>query len=117
MKKVWLAILMIGIAALLYLFLFDRGKIGDSLIIITDDGFQPSNISVKKDSRVTFRNEGKNDHWPVSDNHPTGDLYPEFDPKKPISPGSSWSFTFLKTGEWGFHDHFHPEVRGVIIVQ
>ena len=42
---------------------------------------------------------------------------PEFDPKKPIPPGSSWAFKPKNIGEWKYHDHLLPHQRGILIVE
>lgn len=86
-------------------------------IRITDQGFVPESISMKRGSRIEFVNETKLETWPASDLHPTHGVYPEFDPQEPISPGSSWTFTFKKTGEWRYHDHLKPNRRGTIKVE
>lgn len=86
------------------------------IIVMTDKGFQPAKISIKKNTRVVFMNKGKNEHWPASDLHPTHGIFPEFDPLEGIVPDKEWSFVFRKAGKWRFHDHLVPELRGEIIV-
>lgn len=89
---------------------------GEAIIIISDEGFSPSEIKIKIGTKVKFVNQSKYWHWPASDLHPTHTLYPEFDPKKPVGPGEEWNFVFEKTGEWDFHDHLASYVTGKIIV-
>jgi hypothetical protein len=60
--------------------------------------------------------ELKQSFWPASDFHPTHNLYPEFDPKKPIAQNSSWVFVFDKSGKWTYHNHLFPSQIGTIIV-
>src|SRR5437899_1855737 len=64
------------------------------IIHIQDTGFSPQAITINQGDAVLFENDGKQDHWPASDPHPTHDLYPEFDPQKAIKPGENWSFFF-----------------------
>ncbi len=85
-------------------------------IVMTDDGFSPSEVTIKEGDKVTFVNEGKNPHWPASNFHPTHGIYPEFDPLKGILPGDEWSF-ILKVGKWHFHDHLYPSFTGTIVVE
>jgi hypothetical protein len=47
-------------------------------------------------------------HWPASDDHPTHEEHPEFDPRKPVQPNTEWSFTFERPGQWKYHDHMNP---------
>ncbi len=85
-------------------------------VSITDSGFSPDTISVAKGGKVTWTNNSSKEHWPASDPHPTHDFYPGFDPLKGIKPGESWSFVFNNPGEWGYHDHLIPHLRGTINV-
>lgn len=87
-----------------------------STIIMKEDSFDPETITIKIGSTVIFKNEDQAARWPASNLHPTHGIYPEFDPRKPIETGDSWSFTFVKGGSWKYHDHLIPSIRGVIIV-
>jgi plastocyanin len=93
------------------------GNGGGNVVSITDDGFDPSTLTVSSGTKVTFENESSDDSWPASDAHPTHQLYPGFDAKKPLLPGDSYSFTFTKTGSWGYHNHLEPDVTGTIVVE
>lgn len=87
------------------------------IVHMDEQGFDPREITVTQKQTVVFENVGKNNRWPASNIHPTHQIYPEFDPKKGIAPGESWSFTFAKTGEWRYHDHLKPELTGKIVVK
>jgi plastocyanin len=89
---------------------------GDGIITISNDGFVPSSLKVKKGTSVRFINKTSQWHWPASDLHPSHSIYPEFDPKNPIGPGQEWSFIFDKVGTWNFHDHLSPLMMGTITV-
>lgn len=88
----------------------------DSTIEITWSGFMPNQISVHARDTITFINKDTAAHWPASDIHPSHGIYPSFDPKKAIAPGSTWRFPFDRTGTWRFHDHLAPEFTGVVQV-
>lgn len=90
---------------------------GDNVVKITDDGFEPSTLTVNAGDAVEFKNESSDDAWPASNVHPTHQLYPGFDAKKPLLSGDSYSFTFSKTGTWGYHNHLEPDVQGTIVVK
>lgn len=79
-------------------------------------GFYPSKVTVHVGETVRFTSRLGQDFWPASDFHPNHLLYPEFDPKKPIKSGQDWTFTFTKPGQWSFHDHFHPNLTGTVVV-
>ncbi|MBI2009827.1 MAG: cupredoxin domain-containing protein [Candidatus Chisholmbacteria bacterium] len=85
-------------------------------ITVTADGFDPQELEVDQNSLITFVNKDSVDHWPASNVHPTHDLYPEFDPQKPIHPGDFWIFKPKNVGTWRFHDHLHPHQRGTLTV-
>ncbi|MDA1337262.1 MAG: hypothetical protein O3C23_00630, partial [bacterium] len=80
------------------------------------DGWFPQELTLEKGDTVTFTTAGDKFFWPASNIHPTHSIYPEFDPKKPIPVGESWSFTFNKPGTWRFHDHIQASNIGEIIV-
>lgn len=90
---------------------------GNHTVVVTFDGFSPSTITIKQGETISFINKGDDDHWPASDGHPVHDNYPQFDSKRPIRPGGSWTFKFDKVGKWGYHDHLYPGSRGSVIVE
>lgn len=87
-------------------------------ILINMDGtaFSPNTITVKKNTKVVFKNISDEPRWPASNIHPTHGIYPEFDPERPIQPGELWSFVFAKIGIWRMHDHLAPRILGTITV-
>ena len=90
---------------------------GDNVVQMKADGFEPSTLTIKSGDTVEFKNESGEDKWPASNVHPTHELYPGFDAKKPLLPGDTYSFTFTKSGSWGYHNHLEPEIQGTIVVQ
>ncbi len=86
-------------------------------ISITDTGFEPSTVTVKAGTPVTFVNNGQALHWPASDPHPTHGGLAGFDAKKGLATGETYTFTFTKVGTWGFHDHLNARNGGSVIVQ
>lgn len=91
--------------------------VSKNAIVILADRFEPSNLTITKGQVVTFINRDTDDHWPASDDHPSHQLYPQFDPRRSIKPGESWTFTFNEAGTWDFHDHIYPSMRGKVVVQ
>lgn len=81
------------------------------------NAFEPNILTVKKNTKIIFKNEDTVDRWPASDLHPTHGIYPEFDPLQPVQPGTEWSFVFDKVGTWKYHDHLIPSFRGEIRVE
>jgi hypothetical protein len=84
--------------------------------MIGESGFVPTDLTINRGDTVTFTNTGTTNHWPASDIHPSHEIYPEFDPRRSLLPGESWSFTFTKPGLWRMHDHDMPIFVGSITV-
>jgi hypothetical protein len=94
-----------------------EGSTSTMIVNITPDGYVPDKFTIKRNTEVTFVNQSGNERWPASNIHPTHGIYPEFDPKKPLPSGQSWSFKFDKAGIWRFHDHLIPSLVGTITVE
>lgn len=113
--------ILFGIAALgsiLFFLMYTRHfTFNDPKVVLKENGFSPSTITVRLGQTVVFTNNTNQEFWPASDFHPTHALYPEFDPKQPVSAHESWSFTFTKPGKWTYHDHLNPTHVGTIVVQ
>jgi plastocyanin len=90
---------------------------GAVVVKLTDTGFKPATVTIRKGQTVTFVNAGRDDQWPASNPHPIHTGYAGFDPGRSIVPGASWSFTFTRAGRWGFHNHLSPDQVGTIVVR
>lgn len=100
------------------------------IIHMTEDGYEPEEITITVGTEVIFENIGQEEHWPAGDDHPSHTLYDgttldehcgsedtiSFDSCFGIAPGESYSFTFDKAGIVGYHDHLWPHLTGSIIV-
>lgn len=89
---------------------------GEVEILMKEDGYYPSELVIKKGTKITFINKSEYGTWPASDLHPSHSIYSAFDPKGVIMPGEKWSFVFEELGEWGMHDHLAPYITGQIVV-
>lgn len=94
----------------------DTVVVGEITVTINEGFFRPEKVTIKKGTKVFFNNATQKPHQPASDDHPTHQKYPGFDPKKEIPPAESWSFTFNNVGTWGYHDHLTPTAKGTIVV-
>ena len=100
-------------------------------IEMSSSGFNPRTIEINQGESVIFLNTGTASHWPASDIHPTHKVYPGsdikkcgssesvriFDSCKGLSSGESYIFTFTERGNWAYHDHLRPSMKGIIIVR
>lgn len=82
-----------------------------------EDSFEPETLTIEKCTKVVFENQDNVSRWPASNLHPTHGIYPEFDPLQPVEAGKGWSFVFDKVGNWRYHDHLSPSMRGTILVE
>ena len=83
---------------------------------ISEEGFSPNFLEILQGDAIEFVNTGELDHWPASNVHPTHEVYPDFDARRPILPGDSWTFTFFRPGLWPYHDHLNPQNTGELVV-
>ncbi len=101
-------------------------------ITLTDSGFSPSSITVKKGQAVTWVNESTQAMWVASAPHPAHTGYDgaslnehcaagyagpaPFDECAEAQTGGSYTFTFDKAGTWKYHNHLRVEETGTVIV-
>ncbi len=85
-------------------------------IEMSENGFKPSQITIKKDTIVRFKNVGNNSMWPASNPHPTHTTYQDFDARRMVKPGETYEFRFKSVGTWGCHDHTSPGLTCRIVV-
>ena len=74
--------------------------------------FTPSQITVAKGGTVTWTNNDSTTHTVVDDLSNVGGPA-----SGDIAPGSTYSFTFNKTGSFQYHCSIHPSMRGTIVVK
>lgn len=84
-------------------------------ITFKDSGYTPSELTVKKGTVITVKNEGTSRTEFSSGAHPTHRENPEMN-LKTLAPGESASYTANEVGTWTFHDHLHPDLGGTIKV-
>jgi len=97
-------------------------------VTYTASGFSPKTVTVKKGESVTFIDQTGKGMWVASAQHPTHTAYsgttrtahcPDtagtaFDQ---CGIGSSYTFTFQKTGAWAYHNHVDAGDIGKVIVE
>lgn len=86
-------------------------------IVLSDSGFEPGKLTIRKGDEVVFLSKRSFPFWPASDIHPTHDIYPEFDSKRPLAVHERFTLRFNRIGKWRFHDHVSPHFMGEISVE
>ncbi len=81
-------------------------------ITIKNMMFTPPQISVQKGATVTWTNNDNVAHTVIDDLSNVGGPA-----SGNIEPGSTYSFTFNKTGSFQYHCSIHPSMRGTIVVK
>lgn len=111
-----------AVVAICYLFISNQAQAHTTennhseTVVLSNNGFSPETVTIKKGSTIIWKIEGKGEHWPASNFHPTHEEYPgasgcigsKLDACRGLKEGESFKFTFDKTGTWGIHDHNYP---------
>ncbi len=84
---------------------------------MSQNGFTPAQITIKKGTIVRFTNVGENDMWPASNPHPAHTTYQDFDARRRVKPGETYEFKFKNVGSWGCHDHLSPGLTCRVVVE
>lgn len=84
-------------------------------ITFNGDSFEPNELTVKKGTVITVKNESSRDVQFSSNDHPAHRDNTEMN-LKTLAPGESASYTATAVGEWGFHDHIDESKTGTITV-
>lgn len=79
---------------------------------IKNMAFTPPQINVQKGGTVTWTNNDSVAHTVIDDLSNVGGPA-----SGNIEPGSTYSFTFNKTGSFQYHCSIHPSMRGTIVVK
>jgi plastocyanin len=85
-------------------------------VTFTNKGFSPASLTIKKGQTVKFVNNSDSKMWVAANPFPSSSEYPAFNEKTGAASGSSWSFTFDKTGVWFYHNHYSPAQGAKIVV-
>ncbi len=84
---------------------------------LTDNGFNPSEVTIEAGSAVRWVNKSTDEEVSVnSADHPEHRKYPELN-LGVIPKDSSVVHIFTTNGEYSYHDHFHPERTGTVVVK
>ncbi|MCX6684327.1 MAG: cupredoxin family copper-binding protein [Methanoregula sp.] len=86
--------------------------VGGNTITIKNFAFDPSSLTVKTGTVVTWVNQDGVSHTITSD---TGS--PVAFSSDSLSNGASYTFTFTLPGTYTYHCSIHPSMKGTIIVQ
>ncbi len=84
-------------------------------VSLSKEGFSPQTVTIKVGGAVRWKNESGQQQTVNSDNYPTNQLHKELN-FGIFGNGSSVVHTFTKLGIYGYHNQFHHEQKGKVIV-
>ncbi len=84
-------------------------------IVLSDQGFLPKTVSVKKGTRVVWINNSKDTATVNSDDHPSHTKSPVLNLGE-FEPGSNLQLILDKPGTYSYHNHLNPEMTGTVII-
>ncbi|HET7856226.1 MAG TPA: cupredoxin domain-containing protein [Gaiellaceae bacterium] len=96
--------------ALLALVIAPQAPAADRMVDITRIGFTPSRITIDPGDRVTWTNKDSSQHGVVADQG-------RFPASPALQANQSYSYTFTKSGTFGYRDPFNTRERGTIVVR
>lgn len=85
-------------------------------ITYSDTGFSPTDIRVVSGGEVTIVNETDENIKPSSDPHPDHTGNPELN-FGDIPAGQSKTIVVTTKGTWGYHNHYHEDNNGSLVVE
>jgi plastocyanin len=84
---------------------------------LTKTGFVPASVKISAGGAIRWKNDSGDDNATVnSDDHPTHQKYKEMN-LGVFSKGSTLVHIFDTPGTYTYHDHFHPDRKGTIVVE
>ncbi len=82
----------------------------------TGGGFQPSLLYVRSGDIVKFRNDSTAQMSVASNPHPTHTDLQGFVQNGSVGKNGEYTYTFTKTGAFGYHNHLYPNQQAVVVV-
>lgn len=102
----------------------------DATVYYTSSGFTPSTVTIEQGDTVRWINNASGAMWVGSNQHPYHTEYAGSSIREhcrggdqtsaafdQCSPGESFSFTFERTGTWGYHNHRNTRYEGTVVVE
>lgn len=85
-------------------------------VVFSGTSFSPQNISVKKGTVITVKNESQRTVQFSSGSHPDHNANPEMN-LDALEPGESATYTATNVGTWQYHDHLDANIFGYVTVR
>ena len=116
-------LVLVVVAALVFFLVINKREdvnpdeaVDTTSVSITSDGFEPATIKIKAGDSVTWTNNDDRTHHVASDPHPIHTDLSGLESDN-LSPGDTYTFTFDEAGEFTYHCHLHPGMKGAVVVE
>jgi plastocyanin len=87
-------------------------------VSISDTGFTPATLTIKKGTTVTWTNTDQKPHRVAADPYPDKSSLPDLDSADPLQQNDAYSYTFDTAGKYTYTDYLNPlKLHGTIVVE
>lgn len=94
----------------------NEAKASNSPTVVLDDvGFSPKTLTISKGTTVVWTNKSGGPASIDSDPHPIHTSYPPLNLGN-VDDGQTVELQFDQPGTYNYHDHYHPQKTGTVIV-
>lgn len=83
---------------------------------ITQAGFEPSTLTVKRGTKVVWTNTDDALHQVAANPYPTGKDLPSLK-SEILNNAQTYSYIADKTGSFGYHDQIKPTINGTLVIE
>lgn len=114
------AAVLVVAALIVFMLTRPRAEVPGSVatVEITETGFSPAVIKIKKGERVVWVNKDPKMHQVAADPHPTSESLPSLKSEEPLLQDEVYSAVFEKSGTFTYHDYLDPmNLQGAVIVE
>lgn len=87
-----------------------------AVVRITDNGFQPATLTVKKGTKIVWDSSSENLHQITANPFPKGTDLPGLK-SQILNNAQQYTYVADTTGSFGYHDQLHPTVNGTLVVK
>lgn len=85
-------------------------------MVLDQDGFSPTELTIKPGVKVIFESRGEEDHWPIADDTIETTACSDLDAGKALQPGENYEYVFQNPGECTVQDNNNKDAKAVITV-
>jgi plastocyanin len=111
-----LFVIAVGLVTILTLHTVKKHQTDVAVVRITDKGFEPATLTVRKGTKITWSNSGESLHQVAANPFPKGtdlsSLRSEI-----LNNDQDYTYTANTAGSFGYHDQLNPTINGTLIVK